>query len=291
MSAQPRLICIDDAAPKETTDLLAEACVRRDVQFERLWAPGFDFDPSAGLERGDMVYRPAVSTAALRVEQCLWREGLATFHRDPLGPFFCADAYPLLFQHLGLPVPRTLPVRSRDRDRLKAAVQALGGLPVIVKLMGFEGGVGVMRLDSWTTLVSMIDYLVASGREPLLAAYVDQAVHWRVIVLGGEAVAAYRNTPEPDDFRTYASEDPADFTTEPDADLVRLAVAAANALRVDFAGVDLLRHPSGRIYLLEANFPCWFAQSQIVAGIDVAGAMVDRLLDLRRGMLGDKVSD
>jgi hypothetical protein len=286
-----RFFCINDRAPKTTIELLARACEARGVAFHEIHAPAFRFDPQAGLQRGDMLYRPAVSGAAARVEQFLWRDGLASFHRDPLGPFFHADAYPLLFQGLGISVPRTLPVVSRDREAMRAAVEALGGLPVVVKLLGFEGGVGVLRVDSLPALFSTLDYLLASGREPLLAAYIEDAVHWRVVVLGGRAIAAYRNVPEADDFRTYASEDPADFVTEPPPELEQLAVAAADALRTDFAGVDLLRHPSGRCYLLEANFPCWFAQSQLVAGVDVAGAMVERLIQVRQSLCECEISD
>lgn len=284
MNRPQRLFCVNDTAPETTLGLLRAACETRGVGYHEIRAPAFGFDPDERPERGDLIYRPAVSAAALRVEQFLWHDGVASFHKDPLGPFFHADAYPLLFQSLGLTAPRTRPVLSRDRAELRAAVEALGGLPVIVKLLGWEGGVGVLRADSLPALFSAVDFLLASGQQPLLAAYVEGAVHWRVVVLGGRVAAAYRNLAEPDDFRTYASERPEDFTTTPAPDLARLALAAAEALRVDFAGVDLLQHPSGRCYLLEANFPCWFAQAQIVAGIDVAGAMIERLLEISRGL-------
>jgi hypothetical protein len=42
--------------------------------------------------------------------------------------------------------------------------------------------------------------------------------------------------------------------------------------------VDVLQHPSGRFYLLEANFPCYFGHAQ-ENGQDIAGAIVDHLLD------------
>lgn len=57
---------------------------------------------------------------------------------------------------------------------------------------------------------------------------------------------------------------------------------AAHALGYDFAGVDILLHPSGRAYLLEANFPCFFPQAERFGRADVAGLMVEHLL-ARRG--------
>ena len=55
---------------------------------------------------------------------------------------------------------------------------------------------------------------------------------------------------------------------------------------MELAGVDILQHPSGRLYLLEANFPCYFAHAQTLAGVDVAGAMVEHLMAKARGLAG-----
>ena len=44
--------------------------------------------------------------------------------------------------------------------------------------------------------------------------------------------------------------------------------------------VDVLEHPSGRLYLLEANSPCYFPQAEEY-GADVAGALLEYLLSQR----------
>jgi glutathione synthase/RimK-type ligase-like ATP-grasp enzyme len=49
------------------------------------------------------------------------------------------------------------------------------------------------------------------------------------------------------------------------------------ATRLEFGGVDILER-DGSSYLLESNFPCYYPHAQQIAGIDVAGAMVDHLL-------------
>ena len=66
------------------------------------------------------------------------------------------------------------------------------------------------------------------------------------------------------------------MATPPDG-LEELAVRAVHSIRREFGGVDVLEHPSGRLYLLEANFPCYFGQAQDVIGVDIAGAMVEEL--------------
>ena len=272
-----RYVCIDDGVPEVTISLLREACVAREIEFVAVEAGGFDFAAHLGLEPGAMLYRPAVSARAALVEQYLWHDRVATFHLDPLGPFATTEAYPLLFAQAGLDVPKSLPIVSADPGVLARAVAAAGGWPVIVKLFGHEGGTGVIRADSLEGLVSLADFLLAEGRQPWLVAYVDGAVHWRAVIVGGRMVASYRNPVRPGDFRSHGSDDPADVQAAPPQGLEALAAGAVRALRLAFGGVDVLAHPSGRLYLLEANFPCYFAHAQEVAGIDVAGAMVDYL--------------
>ena len=111
-----------------------------------------------------------------------------------------------------------------------------------------------------------------------MCAYVGDAVHWRVVVVGARAVAACRNTPEPDDFPASASIDASDSFREVPPALAEVAIRAVHALRCELGGVDILEHASGRLFVLEANFPWDFPQVQQAAGIDIAGMMVEHLL-------------
>jgi ribosomal protein S6--L-glutamate ligase len=269
-------VCVNDNVPVETVGLLHAACADRGVPFRELDAATFGFDPSSRCQPGDLLYRPAVSARAAKVELFVHGPGVATFHsRDP---YFVPTSPVELFERAGLPIPRTVTASRMSREELRSTVDLLGGLPVIVKVGGYEGGVGVIVADTWRGLFSTLDYLWATGVFAALSAFVPDAVHWRVVVVGDRAVAAYRNLPDEDDFRTHASGAPADYTAEPEPRLTELAVGAARALRCELVGADILEHPSGRHYLLEANFPCYFAQAQLVAGIDVAGPMVDHLM-------------
>jgi glutathione synthase/RimK-type ligase-like ATP-grasp enzyme len=146
-----------------------------------------------------------------------------------------------------------------------------------------------MRVDSMPALRSLVDHLVrGEGRVPMLSAYVPDAVHHRVVVVGERAVASYENPIEDGDFRSSPSDDRADYRAEVPRDLAEPAIAAVRALRLLFGGVDLLRHASGRVYVLEANFPCFFPQATLGGGLDVAGPMVDFLAARARAMLAGR---
>mgnify|MGYP002623542211 FL=1 len=276
---------MDDRVPDETLGVLAAACGARSVELVRIDARRFDFSARGALTAGDMLFRPAVSLAAIRVEEALYADGVATFHADADAVFRPAVGTPRFLERSGVPVPRTLPCTTTDRSRLRRYVEFLGGLPVVVKVLGGEGGVGVLRADSLPALFSLVDFLVAEGRLPHLLAYVADAVHWRVIVVGGATPVAYENPVARDDFRSVATADPSKVTEDVAADLSEVALRAAASLRTELAGVDVLRHPSGRLYVLEANSPCYFAHAQRIAGTDVAGCMLDHLLAKRRRLM------
>jgi biotin carboxylase len=274
-----RVLCIvDDGVPEESVRLLCEAAGARGVATEVVHPLSLDGACEPGLREGDLLFNPAVSAQAARAEQLLWHPGVATFHLDASGPLFGCTSPVQAFALAGLPVPRTFWPATADRARLREMAAALGGLPVVLKLPGYSRGVGVVRCDSFPALLSTLELLLAQGQRPQLSAYVPGAVHHRLVVVGEQVVAHYRNRQDEDDFRTSGSEDPADYHAPAPPGAAALAVAACKALRLAHAGVDVLAHESGRLYLLEANFPCYFAQAQLVGGADVAGAMLDWLL-------------
>ena len=278
--------CVDDGVPEATARLLRQACAARGVEYVHVDPRSFDFQDDRQLGAGALLYRPAISLAASRVEQFLYADGVATFYRDPDGVFFSPTTSPMHFQRAGLPTPRTFYPHNSPRKIIDSYVERLGGYPVVVKLMGYSRGIGVMRADSPESLYSIIDFAEAEGKSPLLCAYVENAVHWRLVVVGNRVVAGYRNRKDVNDFRTYAEDDPEDFEQPIRPAIADLAVSAVNTLRYEFGGVDILEHPTGRLYLLESNFPCYFATPQEVVGTDVAGAMLDFLIEKSRRLSG-----
>lgn len=104
--------CVNDRVPTESVSLLREACSARGIAFVEINARSFEYESSSQLPRGALLYRPAISTAAIRVEQFLISEGVATFYTDPLGAFFAYSAQWLLFQRNRAPV--LLPYVSAD---------------------------------------------------------------------------------------------------------------------------------------------------------------------------------
>jgi hypothetical protein len=278
------LTCVVDGTPPRTRDLLQKACLARGVRYEEVHPNRLD--PLAQpLPPGGMLYCPAGSLAAARVERQLWAPWVATLYDGPHGPFDIVADQAVAMARAGLPTPRSAWVRTRDRATLDRVVEGLGGLPVVVRRDSGEGGVGVLLAESRGGLYALVDLLLDQGESPRLVAFVPDAMHWRVIVVDGRVVTAYRNPVARGDFRSEPSSDPADYGLDPPVEVARLALEAAAVAQVAMAGVDILSHPSGRLYVLEANFPCFFPAAYVAPGVDVAGRMVDTLLARRAALI------
>lgn len=240
------------------------------------------------LGPGDLLYRIGVSDRATVAEQLLCGPGVGTFYQDATGPHRLIDTQCLFLSRHDVPVPAAVYSLPRNEAELRAAVDTVGGLPVILKQPGHSLGVGVMRLESWSALHSVVDMLRASvGDQVVLMAAIEPAVHWRIIVVAGACAAAYRNPLRPDDFRTHVIEEPEYFERPAPPAAVDAALRATEALGLTCGGVDVLVHESGAVYVLEVNFPFYFAHPKRAANIDVAAAMVDALLSAPSGSTPD----
>lgn len=269
----------DKSVPKETGELLAEACQKRGIEFQSVDSRTFDFDPSRRLQAGDILYRGAVSVPSSRVEHFLYRERVSTFYADADGMYFTVCVPPVVHERFGAPVPETVYVASDNRELLAQLVERVGGFPVVLKVLGRSSGVGVMLAESMPSLVSIVSYALAQNHYPLLCRFIANAIHWRLIVVGDRVVGHYRNQHRIGDFRTDGSRNPADFHAPVPACVEKAAVLSVQSLKLEFGGVDVLEDPEGRPYVLEANFPCYYPQAQLVAGVDIAGPMVDHLVE------------
>ena len=111
-------------------------------------------------------------------------------------------------------------------------------------------------------------------------ALVSPGFDWRVLVIGGRAVASMRrvSTHWIHNVAQGARCEPAELTEA----LAQLAESAARALGLDYAGVDLM--PSGtpeNIQVIEVNGVAAWQGLQRVTGFNIAGAIVADLLDRR----------
>ena len=170
---------------------------------------------------------------------------------------------------------------ERAEDAL-AAFEALGGDVVVKPLFGSEGR-GLVRVTDPELARRVFHALERIGAVLYLQRYVRHPGHdLRAFVLGGRVLGSIRRHAPPGDWRTNVAVGgrPEAVALDPAAE--RLALRAARAVGATMAGVDLLPDADGKLLVLEVNaVPGWRALAA-ATGVDVAAAIIERVLDAGR---------
>jgi len=109
--------------------------------------------------------------------------------------------------------------------------------------------------------------------------FFEHDIQYRLVVVGDRVVGTEGRKAAAGDFRTNNWDSEELGKVAPPQQAVDMAVRAAKAVRLEFGGVDILADHNGRLKLTEMNFPCYFADQQALTGVDIAGAMVEYLIE------------
>lgn len=259
-----------------------KVCLDRSVEFNHINPTTFDFtDPSQIPAPGDLLYRASTSSKsglARTIERWLLHDKVATLYNSYEQSLIQSPASYIIHHKHNLSIPKTVWHVPRSRKLIRKYVDYVGGFPLIIKAIGGSHGVGVMKIDSLPSLYSIIDYLRASGTEIIMRQFIDSTTSARHIVLDDKILASIEYSAPKDDFRSNAAKIPTvkekifpDFVN----DLAIQAVATSNFL---FGGVDILID-GDKAYIVEMNFPCNFSRAAKATNTDIAGQILDHLIE------------
>ncbi len=174
----------------------------------------------------------------------------------------------------GLPIPRTAVIARPEA--LYAAVEAVGGLPAIVKLIHGTQGRGVFLAHHLGTLAAMLQRVEELNRQAIVQEFIAEAGgrDLRLIIIGNRCVAAMERQAPSGEFRANLHRGGMATRLEPDSATVALAVAAARAHGLAVAGVDLIPSSRGPL-MLEVNSSPGLEGIERATGVDVAAAIVE----------------
>jgi ribosomal protein S6--L-glutamate ligase len=190
----------------------------------------------------------------------------------------------------GIDVPAT--VMGRDPKHLKAMVELVGGMPVLIKLIQADARTGVMVCESVQSMEATLEAVVGLGQDVIVQKYVRGARgrDVRVVVVGGEVVAAVRRRAEPGRLHRTLRGGARFGKVDLPVSHARAAVAAARVVGLEVAAVDITDvNDEPKVY--EVNSSPGIREIEQVTGLDVAGAMVARAVTIggaaqRRTRLG-----
>lgn len=187
----------------------------------------------------------------------------------------------------GIATPATWVAESESEAAAVVRAETAAGRELVLKPLFGSQGVGLKRICAFGDLPAGVDcdgvYYLQRYIESGNAGWHD----WRVFVIGGVAVAAMKRRG-----KTWITNVSQGGTCEPvdlsgHEDLRALAQKACVALRMDYAGVDLIHDRDGRLHVIEVNgIPAWKGL-QSVTRDSIARMLADDFVDrhLRRRAL------
>jgi len=189
----------------------------------------------------------------------------------------CVDKFytSALLREAGLDTPDTI-VCERIDDAMTAA-REMGD--VIVKPLFGSMGHGMVRVSDPETAFRVFRALEMTRAIFYVQHVIDHAgCDVRAFVVADRIVAAIERRARDGGWRTNISLGGEARSIDLPPAWSEMALAAAGAVGADYAGVDLLPATDGRLYVLEVNgIPGW-SGVQKATSVDVAGAIVDRLI-------------
>lgn len=179
----------------------------------------------------------------------------------------------LLLNRAGINTPPTWVTESETRARsLLMRELGLGHELVLKPLFGSQGN-GLMRLSQPGDLPPLEEYRGVYYLQRYVGASEGNWEDYRVFVVGGTGRAAM--TRKGASWINNVAQGATCRQAPQDAELFRLAEAAAGALDMDYAGVDLIRDREGRLSVIEVNsIPAWRGLQSVTAG-NIADMLVD----------------
>jgi len=166
----------------------------------------------------------------------------------------------------------------RDKKDVLPAIERVGGVPIIIKLLEGTQGIGVLLADTVEMATSIIELLQSQKQNVLIQKFVKESKgkDIRAIVVGDQVVAAMRRVAQGQEFRSNVHRGGVTQAVTLDDQYIATATRAAQILGLGIAGVDMLEGENGP-QIMEVNSSPGLEGIESCTQIDVAGAMIDHI--------------
>ncbi len=185
---------------------------------------------------------------------------------------------------------RTLQVLSRrnigippsafvyQKSDIMPAINQLGGVPIIIKLLHGSQGIGVMLVENEKSAEAILETLYVAQKEVLIQKFVAESkgTDIRAFVVGDRVVAAMRRRADGTEFRSNVHRGATTEKVILEPEYESVAVRAAHILGLRVAGVDILESNEGP-KIMEVNSSPGLEGIEAATGVDVAGEIIQYL--------------
>lgn len=163
----------------------------------------------------------------------------------------------------------------KNKKDILRAIQAMGGAPVIIKLLSGTQGIGVILAETDKVAEAIIETLSSAQQNVLIQKFVSESKgrDIRAFVVGDRVVAAMRRVAAGQEFRSNVHRGGSTELVQLDEEYERTAVHAAQILNLKVAGVDMLEGKDGPV-IMEVNSSPGLEGIEAATGVDIADEIV-----------------
>jgi ribosomal protein S6--L-glutamate ligase len=183
-----------------------------------------------------------------------------------------------LLSSAGIDIPAT--VMAREAADLKAMVNLVGGVPVLIKLLQGQERHGVMVCETLQSLEAALEAVLGLGHNLIVQQYVrNSGQDIRVLVVGNEAVAAVRRRAAVGKLSKTLIRGARLEKIELTERQRTIAIQAARLMGLEIAAIDLLDVKDAP-KVFEVNSSPALTQMEEATGIDLAAIVIRRAEEL-----------
>ena len=181
-----------------------------------------------------------------------------------------------LLARKGIPMPSTGFAQSPDST--EDLIRMVGGAPLVIKLLEGTQGKGVVLADSHQSAVSIINAFKEMHANILVQEFIQEScgTDIRCFVIGDKVVAAIKRQAKEGEFRANVHQGGKALKVKLTPQERTIAVAAAKAMGLKVAGVDLLRSDHGPL-VLEINSSPGLEGIEKATQINIASKIIQYL--------------
>lgn len=155
-------------------------------------------------------------------------------------------------------------------------IDLVGGPPLVIKLLQGSQGAGVVLAETRKAAEAVITAFQQLNANFLLQEFIREAAgrDIRAFMVGGRVVAAMERSAPPGDFRSNLHRGGTAAKIKLTKQETEVAKAAAKAMNLNVAGVDIIRASRGPL-VLEVNSSPGLEGIESATGVDVAAKIID----------------
>ncbi len=161
-------------------------------------------------------------------------------------------------------------------DDVKDLLEMVGGAPVVIKLLEGTQGIGVVLAETRKAAESVIEAFMGLKANIMVQEYIKEAggADIRCFVIGDKVIASMKRQASEGEFRSNLHRGGSASLVKITPAERRTAIAAARAMGLNVAGVDLLRSERGPL-VMEVNSSPGLEGIEKATGKDIAGLVVN----------------